>query len=159
MSTQPSTVPPSVEDETLVDLFDGDSHQCKGCGGSVRWGDYCGSCAYERRRGRVDGPPCEEPPALYTPGAQAEHLERVTVRIGAAILAFCRDHRERGRRFYMDELRAFVEAHAGSVAPASPDRVLRQLRQSGRVQYRVVSRRESLYEVVAVNDGVQEEVA
>lgn len=89
-----------------------------------------------------------EPPPLYTPGAQAEHLERVTARIGAAILDFCRALE--GRQFVMDALRRYVAAKVGPVAPASPDRVLRQLRQAGRVQYRVVSRRESLYEVVAL---------
>lgn len=73
------------------------------------------------------------------------HLERVQARIGEAILAF-RAHTDRTITWRMDTLRRFVEARVGPVAPASPDRVLRALRAEGRLNYRVVSRRSSLYE-------------
>lgn len=75
---------------------------------------------------------------------QDEHLGRVKERIGAAILSF------RGltsdEQWHMDRLRQYVEAHVGAVAPASPDRILRALRAERLVNYRVVSRRDSLYE-------------
>jgi hypothetical protein len=51
----------------------------------------------------------------------------------------------------MEELRRFVQAQMkGKVAPGSPERILRQLRQQGELNYKVVSRRQSLYKVVPV---------
>lgn len=75
--------------------------------------------------------------------AQADHLERVSVRIGAAIVAFCKARV--GKNFHADELRAWVALKCGQAAPASADRVLRDLRKRKVIAYRVVSRRESLY--------------
>lgn len=79
---------------------------------------------------------------------QTEHLERVSSRIARAILDFCRTH----RCFHADELRAHVAAVTGTSAPASADRVLRDLRQRGLIAYRVLSRRESFYEVVSTKE-------
>lgn len=76
---------------------------------------------------------------------QEAELQRVSERIGAAILAFTTP----GRVFHMDQLRLWVEEQCGKVAPDSASRVLRQLRQKGAVSYRVLSRRDSLYEVLA----------
>jgi hypothetical protein len=76
---------------------------------------------------------------------QEEHLDRVSERIGAAILEFFR--RER-RDFHADELRFFVADRAGPVAPGSPDRIMRDMRQRGVIDYRVVNRRQSLYEIL-----------
>lgn len=78
---------------------------------------------------------------------QAEHLDRVSGRIGAAILAF---YQKRQEPFHMDDLRRFVAAVVGPVAPASADRILRQLRLQKRLNYRVVSRRQSLYVMTEV---------
>src|SRR4030095_3103600 len=83
-----------------------------------------------------------------------EHLERVSSRIARAIVQFCREHKE----FHADELRAAVIQATGSTAPGSADRILRDLRKRGIVDYVVVSRRESFYRVVSVkgakdNDG------
>ncbi len=72
------------------------------------------------------------------------HLERVSERISGAILRFCRTH---PGTWHMDELRRAVAREVGEIAPASPDRVLRSLRQQHRLYYQVVSRRESLYRV------------
>jgi hypothetical protein len=74
---------------------------------------------------------------------QQQHLERVSSRIGRAIIGFCRAH----RRFHADELRKAVVDETGIAAPASADRILRNLRQRGVIGYKVVSRSESLYEV------------
>jgi hypothetical protein len=73
------------------------------------------------------------------------HLDRVTERIGAAVLEFCR-HRV-GARFHMDELCAFVQLREHA-APDSPSRILRYLRARRLVGYKVINRRESLYWVL-----------
>lgn len=76
---------------------------------------------------------------------------RVRSRIGSLILEFCR-HRT---GFHMEDLRQFVEKKMSDglflcIAPDSPGRILRQLRQQGLLNYKVVSRRRSLYRVVSV---------
>lgn len=63
--------------------------------------------------------------------ATAKHIEK-----------FVGTHNE----WHVEELRKFVFDNVGGyVAPASPDRILRDLRQKGRVNYIVVSRAKSLY--------------
>ena len=75
-------------------------------------------------------------------------LERVTSRIGAAIVEFCAARV--GQTFHADELRAAITAACGVVAPDSASRILRQLRLTNRIRYVVLSRRESLYKVEGV---------
>ena len=77
---------------------------------------------------------------------QRQQLDRVSSRIGAAALEFC----QANRQFHAGELHQHVERATGVSAPASADRILRNLRQRGVIEYRVVSRRESLYEVTSV---------
>jgi hypothetical protein len=77
---------------------------------------------------------------------QAAHLSRVKSRIVHAILTFLRAH----KRFRADDLRKYVAETTGIAAPASADRVLRDLRQRKIIDYRVISRRESLYETLYV---------
>lgn len=79
---------------------------------------------------------------------QVENLERVSSRIGKAIMQFCQEH----RRFHADELRRHVIGETGIAAPASADRILRNLRQRKQLNYTVLSRRESLYEITWIND-------
>lgn len=79
-------------------------------------------------------------------------LERVSVRIGKAIVGFCRARL--GQTFSADQLRQHVRMVVGEVAPDSPSRILRDLRQQGVVAYELVSRRDSLYRVTAVPGGV-----
>jgi hypothetical protein len=88
---------------------------------------------------------------------QQENLERVSSRIAWAIIRFCRDH----RRFHADELRSYVVAQTGIAAPGSADRILRDLRQRGIIDYEVLSRRESLYVVTRIgsNQGTEERVS
>ena len=72
---------------------------------------------------------------------QTEHLERVSARIGTAIVEFIQQH----PHFHADDLRRYVHGCVGSVAPGSPDRILRHLRKNGVIDYVVTSRRESSY--------------
>lgn len=77
--------------------------------------------------------------------SNAAHLERVSSRIRQAILDFAAVH----DKFHMEELREFVAQQTKNhIAPASPDRVLRQLRKEGVIDYKVLSRRQSLYSFV-----------
>jgi len=73
---------------------------------------------------------------LFEAVEQAKQIERVSSRIGRAVLRFCASH----RTFHASELRDYVVAE-GFAAPASPDRILRDLRQRGLLNYRVVDRR------------------
>ena len=76
---------------------------------------------------------------------QREHLDRVRYRIAQLVLEF-RD-RQGGRPFHADDLRNFVIKEA-RVAPASADRILRDLRQRGVFDYVVLNRRQSLYQFI-----------
>ena len=81
---------------------------------------------------------------------QEQQLARVTGALGRAILSFCRSRWTLGQvEFHADELREWVSARC-QAAPASADRVLRDLRRSGIVAYDVVSRRASLYRLLSV---------
>lgn len=69
-------------------------------------------------------------------------ITRVNQAIAKHIEKFLGTHKE----WHVEELRKFVfDQVDGYVAPASPDRILRDLRQKGRVNYVVVSRAKSLY--------------
>lgn len=72
-----------------------------------------------------------------------EDRERVALKIAGAILVFYKERREQPV-FFCDELRTFVAAHC-LIAPASPDRILRMLRQEGRIDYKVTDRSQSEY--------------
>ncbi len=77
-----------------------------------------------------------------------QERERVRSRIGSLIMEFCAIQMRHGGTFYMEELRGFVERKMGAgshIAPDSPGRILRQLRQQRRLNYKVVSRTQSLY--------------
>jgi hypothetical protein len=73
-----------------------------------------------------------------------QDLKRVGKRIGDAIVEYTDTH----KTFRMEYLRQFVEAKVGKVAPGSPDRILRQLRADGTLNYQVISRHDSLYQMV-----------
>lgn len=82
-----------------------------------------------------------------------ENLERVSLRIAASVRQFFRERLRSGREnslFHADDLRNYVTRATGINAPASADRVMRDLRQFYRLDYRLVSRRESLYEALSV---------
>lgn len=86
-------------------------------------------------------------PAQQTLFDAPEERDRVRVRIAAAILDFAR---HRTREFFMDDLRRYILLTVGIVAPASPDRILRDLRQRGLLSYIVVDRKRSLYRITGV---------
>lgn len=88
-------------------------------------------------------------PTLFDP-IQREEIARVSSAIGKTIIAFLRARLNNGLwEFRADELREWVAArHPG--APASADRILRALRQSGQISYTVLNRRASLYRIVAI---------
>lgn len=88
---------------------------------------------------------------LFDDDGQATNLERVRAKLADAILAFCRQRLERGQaEFHAGELLAFVEARVMGLAPDSPSRILRLLRRERKVDYTVVSRKDSLYRVMQV---------
>lgn len=75
---------------------------------------------------------------------QTEHLERVRLRIQSLILQY-QDIVGFGSTWHADNLRDFVIAGA-QVAPGSPDRILRDLRKRRVLNYRLLDRRQSLYQ-------------
>ena len=78
-------------------------------------------------------------------GRQAAHLERVSSRISRLVLAFFSQLEVEGRTdFYGTDLLAFVRRD-DLVAPDSPGRTMRDLRSAGRLNYEVLSRKNSLY--------------
>jgi hypothetical protein len=77
-----------------------------------------------------------------------DYLDAVSLRIAGAIVEFCMTNQDHD--WHADDLRNYVTEKVGTVAPGSADRVLRDLRAKGRVQYRCVSRNKSLYRVLAV---------
>ena len=82
---------------------------------------------------------------------QAQELERVSRRIGGSILAFCDDLVASGRAaFHVQELESYVRDQVPEMAPGSPCRILRDLRQRGVIDYKVESRRGSRYRLLRV---------
>lgn len=79
---------------------------------------------------------------------QGENLQRVKDRLAAHVKAFCEEIGVHGR-FYAEDLRKSVLAKF-KVAPDSPGRVLRDLRQSGELDYVIESRRQSLYKILSI---------
>lgn len=77
-----------------------------------------------------------------------EHLARVGGKIGEVILDFVRKVGV-NNDFSMNELTDFV-AKQHPIAPDSAGRILRALRKAGRLDYDVVSRRESKYRVTKI---------
>lgn len=79
---------------------------------------------------------------------QAEHLGRVSERIGGAVQEFIKLHLDSSKTFYASELQTFVAARCGKVAPSSPTRILQNLRASGILNYCILNRRKSLYQAL-----------
>ena len=78
--------------------------------------------------------------------------ERVFARIAPLIMDFHELHA--GGLFHAEELRRFVLEAAPEIAPASPDRILRELRLIGKLDYVVINRRQSLYQFRHLRPGV-----
>lgn len=84
-------------------------------------------------------------------GEQQEHLDRVGARIEAHINTFCGTIGVHGQ-FHMEDLLKYVLAKE-PVAPDSPGRVLRNMRQRGLLDYEVINRRDSLYKLIGVSSS------
>lgn len=85
---------------------------------------------------------------------QDDNLERVATKIAPLVMEFCRqiwaDAKRSLPQFHAVELTAFVRRRMDGLAPDSAGRILRELRKRGRVDYKIVSRRDSLYQLMAV---------
>ena len=90
------------------------------------------------------------PPLPLFDAEQPAELARVTGRTAGAILKFLRRRLANGfTEFHADDLRGSVASELAT-APGSADRILRDLRKAGVVDYEVVSRSKSLYRVKTV---------
>ncbi len=76
-----------------------------------------------------------------------ENIGRVSEKIAAVVTEFCQSVGV-GGKFHMIDLQDFV-ALRFSIAPDSPGRILRDLRKRKLLNYRVVSRKQSQYQVLA----------
>jgi len=92
--------------------------------------------------GLFDVPP---PPATE----QEKQVERVRGKIQAQILAWFQQHPV-GHQFRLIDLTVDIARKVPSLAPDSPGRILRLLRGEGILDYKVVSRAQSLYEITEV---------
>lgn len=79
----------------------------------------------------------------------APELERVKSKIGNEVLSFLRWRMHSNRVFRMVQLTEYVKQFT-SLAPDSPGRVMRDLRQRGLCKYKLRNRRASEYEVIEV---------
>lgn len=82
-------------------------------------------------------------PDTWNGAQQAAELSRVSNKICWDVLAFCRTI-GLGGEFHAKQLHDYVGAH---VAPASADRILRDMRSKNYVGYEIVNRRASLYRI------------
>lgn len=82
---------------------------------------------------------------------QPRQLQRVSDKIAGHVCAFFAA-RGLNRTFYNAELLSFVQGRE-ACAPDSAARIMRLLRRQGRINYRVISRAESLYQVTGVANG------
>jgi hypothetical protein len=85
---------------------------------------------------------------------QIQQLNRVAATAKEAILDFIKARladTENNGAFTADQLRFYVNNNtSGGVSPSSSDRVLRQLRQEGKLDYAVLNRGKSLYKAVPI---------
>jgi hypothetical protein len=82
--------------------------------------------------------------------SQGEHLRRVRQKIGRIVITYWEASvSDPYPFFHAQDLRLHVQAKIGiAIAPASPDRILRDLRQKRLINYKVLDRRNSLYQAL-----------
>jgi len=80
---------------------------------------------------------------------QEREIKRVDGNIRDIILEFCRLHLF--DTFHMDDLREYVKART-PIAPDIASRILRLLRKEKKIDYKVVSRKDSKYSIGWVSD-------
>lgn len=82
---------------------------------------------------------------------QRENIERVSTQIAGYVTKFIDAHLD--KEFRVEELHKYVASELdGYVAPGSPDRIMRLLKQQGRVDYIVLNRRRSLYKAIPITE-------
>ena len=69
-------------------------------------------------------------------------------RIATAVIEFVNDHQ--WSEFTASDLRRFVLGRVDGSAPGSADRIMRQLRKDGIINYELISRPKSLYRGLAI---------
>ena len=80
-------------------------------------------------------------------------LSRVKTNISELVEAFVLCRWQTGQpRFHMRDLHDYIFTRT-HIAPASPDRILRQLRQEGKFDYKVIDRRSSCYQITAIGSS------
>lgn len=80
-------------------------------------------------------------------GQQSIEITRVKSNIGDHVKSFVKERFESGNAdFCIRELHDYI-FKATQIAPASPDRILRQLRLEGQYDYVVTDHRNSLYRI------------
>lgn len=79
---------------------------------------------------------------------QREHIERVNAKIASHVRNFVTVSLHTKPQFSADELRQYVCQRVSNIAPDSPSRILRMQRAKRAINYRVVSRKDSLYEAL-----------
>lgn len=80
---------------------------------------------------------------------QSVELKRVSSRISRFVVDFF-ESLETGSQFHAADLKQFVADKNENIAPGSPDRIMRDLRKRGIINYELVSRPKSLYRKVEV---------
>lgn len=91
-----------------------------------------------------------------------QELERVGLNLNQVIVSFWKNKVSlsnntdgQGPRFTSTELRQFVQHHNFGTAPASADRVMRNLKKAGKINYEVVNRSKSLYVALPLHEVKQ----
>lgn len=84
--------------------------------------------------------------------AQSKNISRVRGKIHRAILMFFSQCIV-GTQFTGPELHRVIKRQVHDLAPDSPGRIMRLLRAEGLINYKVVSRKDSLYEVLEVEES------
>lgn len=79
--------------------------------------------------------------------APASHLDRVASKIASSVLEFCR----RNSTFTMSELEFFVSVSVDKTTPGSAGRILRYLKNDGKVKYKCVNRAKAKYQIEAMS--------
>jgi len=81
---------------------------------------------------------------------QTANLNRVKTKIGTLVTQFITNKWLANTPYFTAaELRGYIQLHTNT-APASPDRILRQLRLEGKFDYQVVNRKASEYQILGI---------
>ena len=87
---------------------------------------------------------------------QSENINRVRKNIGQIVLEFCQQRITAEQYdFTANDLAEYVRANYVGVVFDSATRILRDLRQRGFVNYEVVSRKQSLYTLIACAEEIE----